>query len=107
MSYSETEAGEKWCPHAIASHTNPRGGFEPREIWGETAPLKVFPCIGSNCMSWRWSRAKETKAYLDAIQAHMKETGDNFNIATNKVLALVGSTFEHTEGYCGLAGRPE
>ncbi len=58
-------------------------------------------------MMWRWSRAKETKAYLDEVQRFMAETGENFNTATNKIYAKLGSTFERTEGYCGLAGRPE
>lgn len=107
MSCTPEQAKQMWCPHAVASHTNPRFGFEELTIYGENPPIKTFPCIGSACMAWRWSRAKETKAYLDAVQAHMKETGDNFNVATNKVWAQIGSTFERTEGYCGLAGRPE
>jgi hypothetical protein len=57
-------------------------------------------------MAWRWSRAKETKSYLDAVQARMKETGENFNVASNKVFADVGATFEQVEGFCGLAGKP-
>lgn len=64
-------------------------------------------CYGDVCMMWRWSRAKETKAYLDEVQRFMAETGENFNSATNKIYAKLGSTFERTEGYCGLAGRPE
>lgn len=67
----------------------------------------VKRCIASTCMAWRWSRAKETKAYLDAVQARMAATKENFNVATNKVWAEIGSTFEQTEGYCGLAGKPE
>jgi len=64
-------------------------------------------CLSDTCMMWRWSRAKETKAYLDEVQRFMAETGENFNAATNKIYAKLGSTFERTEGYCGLAGRPE
>ena len=63
-------------------------------------------CISSSCMAWRWSRAKETKAYLDAVQARMKATGENFNIATQAVYKELGSTFEKTEGYCGAFGAP-
>lgn len=63
-------------------------------------------CVASSCMAWRWSRAKETQTYLDAVQARMKETGENFNVASNKVFAELGATFDQVEGYCGLAGKP-
>jgi len=64
-----------------------------------------YRCIASDCMAWRWSRAKETEAYLAAVQAHMKEHGVNFNVATQKVYAEIGSTFEQVEGFCGMAGK--
>lgn len=64
-------------------------------------------CVASYCMAWRWSRAKETAAYLDAVRARMKETGEDFNKCTVKVWAESGSSFEQTEGYCGLVSRPE
>lgn len=91
---AEDEAQEKWCPYRD----------EQRTEWH----TKLFDrCVASKCMAWRWARAKETKAYLDAVQKHMKDTGDNFNKATQKVYAEIGSTFEQVEGYCGLAGKPE
>lgn len=90
---TKDEAKTKWCPQ-----TGPRfdKALHPNQC-----------CLGAVCMAWRWSRAKETKAYLDAVHARVKETGENFNVATNKVWARLASTFEQTEGYCGLAGKPE
>ena len=87
MSTTDQEARRKICPPSLGGdHTG--------------------VCCGSSCMAWRWSRAKETKAYLDAVQAHMKANNVGFNVATEKVWKELGSTFEQTEGYCGLAGTP-
>ncbi len=44
---TEEEAKTKWCPHAIASHTNPRQ--HNGEVW-------LHNCIGSACMAWRRRR---------------------------------------------------
>lgn len=62
------------------------------------------PCVASRCMGWRWSRAKETKAFLDDVQAHMIAENVNFQKATEAVWKAKGGTYERTEGYCGLAG---
>ncbi len=62
-------------------------------------------CIGSNCMSWRWSEGKRTAAFLEAVQAHMRtQTKPNFNTAVQAVYADRAGEFARTEGYCGLAG---
>jgi hypothetical protein len=55
---TEQEAAGRWCFAAVASHTNPRQGFdvavdEPSQGFAGLAP-PVFPCIGSRCMAWRW-----------------------------------------------------
>lgn len=46
---TEEEAKTKWCFAAIASHTNPRLGFDNAAV----GDYKQFPCIGSACMAWR------------------------------------------------------
>lgn len=50
LNITEKEAQEKWCPHVVASHTNPRQGFD------NDGRDKLHICIGSACMAWRWSR---------------------------------------------------
>lgn len=85
---------------------------------GDGVPLCPFtfnagtpaPCIGSDCAAWRWSRAKETNAYQDAVKRYM---GEHPGTTPAKALAAVYAEhpnpeeFEHTEGYCGLGGKPE
>lgn len=79
----------------------------------EQAMEKVCPvmggekCVASLCMGWRWSRAKETAAYLASVQEYMLANSVNFNIANQKVYAEIGSKFDRAEGYCGQFGRPE
>lgn len=79
---SEDDARQKWCPHAVASHTNPRAGFEPLTI----EQPKLHYCIGSACMAWRW----ESYASRDNPTR----------------LPGAGQSFDITRGFCGLAGRP-
>lgn len=84
---TEKAAQKLWCPLSFNSG------------------LKL--CCASECMGWRWSRAKETKSYLDAVRAHMAAHKMDFAKAANEVYADRGSTFEKVEGYCGQFGKPE
>jgi len=45
--HSEKQAKELWCPHAVASHTNPRQRLGNPENW-------LHHCIASRCAAWRW-----------------------------------------------------
>lgn len=71
---------------------------------GKTAPTA---CVGSACAHWRWSQQSETKAFLEAVAGHMRDTGDNFNKATQAVYAQHKGKYQPTDGYCGLAGVPK
>ncbi|WP_133255487.1 hypothetical protein [Phenylobacterium soli] len=102
---TQEEAKTKWCPHARPAGWEDPGGFNRDRDGGACITSK---CIASACMAWRWSEAKRTAAFLDAVQAHMKASGKpNFATATQAVYAERGREFERTEGYCGLAGAPQ
>lgn len=65
----------------------------------------IGSCVASKCSAWRWSEAKRTLAFLEAVQAHMKaQPKPNFNTSVAAVYAETGGQFERSEGYCGLAG---
>lgn len=64
-----------------------------------------FNCAASACAAWRWSEAKRTAAFLEAVKDHMRGMPKpNFNVALQAVYAERSVEFERTEGYCGLAG---
>ena len=88
---TEEEAKTKWCPHAVASHTNPRAGFD--DATKDSRP--VFPCIASACMAWRW----DAMAHGEAL--------DDWWEAANIAGVQRGPEPELASfGYCGLAGKP-
>ena len=94
---TEDEAREKWCPHAVASHTDPRRGFRgeaPTNLDGRERQVeKEFPCIASACMAWRWAGGPRK---ADEVRPHMRE-GETLGQAYSRMC----------RGYCGLAGGPD
>lgn len=88
---TEEEAKTKWCPHAVASHTDPRAGFR------DDGRPKVHPCIGSACMAWRWNDVPNPE--YDR-QRHVFMGG--YPPSTTPPMTVKSET----EGHCGLAGRP-
>lgn len=98
---TEDEAKQKWCPHAFASHTDPRAGFDEEY---ETRP-KTFPCIASKCMAWRFHRYqftiyhgtdREGQFAEDGYQPNERELQD----ASDDKPRII------THGFCGLSGAP-
>lgn len=65
-------------------------------------------CEGSACMAWRWTEAKRSEAFNEAVRTHMRtQAKPNAATAVQEVYAKRGHEFEHTEGGCGLAGQPQ
>lgn len=95
---TEDEAKTKACCGPWAVNWSGR-------VFNTEASGRAQTCIGSACMAWRWSEAKRSLAFLEAVQGRMREQSKpNFNTATQEVYAQRGGEFEHSEGYCGLAG---
>ena len=97
---TEDEAKKKWCPQVREI------GDDPVAYNRNYVGKPVGRCVASECMAWRWSEAKRTVAFLEAVQAHMRtQTKPNFNTAVQAVVyADRAGEFARTEGYCGLAG---
>ena len=85
---TEDEAKTKWCPHAVASHTDPRGGFRK----GDEDRDPTFPCLGSACMAWR-----------TVTRLHLKATGDR--LEEGRAYQERDVERRPSGGYCGLAGK--
>lgn len=109
---TEEEAKKKWCPHArfkfSALSDCPASNRDDGSDGCKNPFLRSGTrCLGSECMAWRWSTAKETEAFLGLVRDRMKATGENFAKATQAALVENGETFVKTEGFCGLAGAPK
>ena len=104
---TEEEAREKWCPFAVASHTDPRRGFRdeaPTNIDGRPREVqKEFPCIASRCMAWRGAARPCSHCGGDGFNGyHMcaRETCPMWSDVENP------AALRKDHGYCGLSGGP-
>ena len=96
MTLTEEEAKKKWCPHVVASHTDPRRGFHPGQ-GPEEYRHGLHLCIASECMAWRWAHIR-----------HFPEpanTGDLYPDNQGYLARKDGNDMKRL-GYCGKAGAP-
>lgn len=117
---TEEEAKTKWCPHAVASHTDPRAGFHD-----DDSRPKVFPCIGSACMAFRWNEPDR-----ECLRLYEGDPRRETAVSAGTMWIVDGNPWRyeysdcdakgkfdllhrarpedgpHRTGYCGLAGRP-
>lgn len=108
---TEQEAKTKWCPHAVASHTDPRKRIG--DGW-------LHACIGSACMAWRTTTADDWADQfkkliqggfvIDAIKLHRTATNSGLKESKDFVDGVRAGTIpmpvSQAVGYCGLAGKP-
>lgn len=90
--YTEDEAREKWCPHALRRHAAVSVETCGRGVRDE--PITF--CIGSACMAWRWGadHVEEQPGKFKAV-----ERGD-------RVYREPADPVHTPTGYCGLSGSP-
>jgi hypothetical protein len=122
---TEDEAKTKWCPHAVASHTDPRAqtGYQREEL-GLPADTFLHACIGSGCMAWRWL---DGDAEMFAVRLERPAADQPQDHAPGAEWSYVGPhqhNSRHTDnnnhfwfkrpwvpgkrgGFCGLAGAPQ
>lgn len=112
---TEKQAAGMWCPHVVASHTDPRMGVNGRPIHN---------CVGSTCMAWRWATDIERRVLRPGAY---REPGTPEPVEHRQALGVPdGWTWEidadaqdgchwlepeeqavpRRRGYCGLAGKP-
>ena len=100
MLLTETEARDRWCPHArvpdASADDSAIVGVNRLHTTDDRCNL-VMPastdCLGSGCMAWRWGEWALTDVHTT--------TGDS-----RPMVVQVEDRARPTRGYCGLAGRP-
>ncbi len=95
MLLTETEARDRWCPHARVIYGGPT--FNRLGELSTANPTELNPeicrCIASACMAWRWGEW--------ALTDVRTTTEDG-----RPMVVQVDDRSQPTRGYCGLAGRP-
>lgn len=102
--YTEDEAREKWCPHALRRHDAVNVETCGRGVRDE--PITF--CIGSACMAWRWS-GPQVEVEINSIWTISKPPeGWRYIVSYDDGKARFERALSddpHT-GYCGLSGSP-
>lgn len=101
---TEDEAKTKWCPHAVASHTDPRVKVQYADD-GTVCLEPVFRhnCIGSACMAWRWSNDRDLADNPKLCRVRNKD-GSTTVVSKSTAKARGWEVVADNTGYCGLAG---
>jgi hypothetical protein len=96
---TEDEAKTKWCPHAVASHTDPRQRVEDRFL---------HQCIGSACMAWREDAQMPAPQWVHPGVLATAWLGWQVTPTPpdHRGYVLIERPQGKTRGFCGLAGRP-
>ena len=85
---TEDEAKTKWCHVTRATGNGPANGSPITPVWAR--------CLGSSCMAWQ---DRYTRPVVKGVYS---ETPHGASIATAHTYPEIVS-----DGYCGLAGKPE
>lgn len=95
---TEEEAKTKTCWRSIGVapvYAPDGGGIRDGGPW---------PCVGSDCMAWRWLPSGDNRDKIEAIRAHREKHGSDLRTAKEAVEASWSDPKER--GFCGLAGAP-
>ncbi len=115
---TEDEAKTKWCPHAVASHTDPRAmAHHERPQIGLPTETFRHACIASACMAWRVEYQTRGPVVERRSVKDVPQKPEGVDWGYEGVHPLVSGASASAEwvrwdgfithGFCGLAGRPE